>query len=130
MNVAGFSPPNQQSFSGDLDPFESVSFPSTSDQGATENPVSSDNHFHAASSSGMEASDSVSPSDTSESVPGAPLLEQLKSRGKGQYTCPHGRDCKKGGVQQNGELTVFERNSAFRYFNSIHQAALHANPRK
>jgi len=57
----------------------------------------------------------VSPSNTGESAPEAPSIEQLKSRGKGHYTCPRGTACDKGGVQINGQLTVYERNSAFRY---------------
>ena len=35
-------------------------------------------------------------------------------RGRGSYVCPHGFDCKKGGVQASGELATFERNCAFR----------------
>jgi hypothetical protein len=42
-------------------------------------------------------------------------MNSLAVRGKGQYTCPEGRNCTKGGVQANGEVVVFERNSAFRY---------------
>lgn len=57
----------------------------------------------------------TSPENTSEANDAeVPSLDQLKSRGKGRYTCPHGLECTKGGVQTNGELTVFERNSAFR----------------
>lgn len=40
--------------------------------------------------------------------------EELKPRGKGQYLCPEGLACTKGGVQADGTLVVFERNSAFR----------------
>jgi hypothetical protein len=42
------------------------------------------------------------------------ILESLSSRGKGIYFCPYGVACTKGGVQSNGERTLFERNSAFR----------------
>jgi len=45
----------------------------------------------------------------------APSAEQLKTRGTGNYTCPHGTACKKGGVQPDGQLRVFKRNSEFRY---------------
>ena len=41
-------------------------------------------------------------------------IEELKPRGKGQYLCPEGLSCTKGGVQADGTLVVFERNSAFR----------------
>src|ERR1700722_1464439 len=37
----------------------------------------------------------------------------LLVRGKGQHRCPHGSECTKGGFR-NGEVVVFERNSAFR----------------
>ena len=39
---------------------------------------------------------------------------QLMVRGKGTYTCPHGLDCRKGGVQ-DGQVRIFVRNSDFRY---------------
>lgn len=42
------------------------------------------------------------------------LLSSLASRGKGTYVCPHGYDCKKGGVKPDGGLVTFERNSSFR----------------
>lgn len=37
----------------------------------------------------------------------------LLARGKGQHRCPHGSECTKGGFR-NGEIVIFERNSAFR----------------
>ena len=37
----------------------------------------------------------------------------LLARGKGQHRCPHGSKCTKGGFR-NGEVIIFERNSAFR----------------
>lgn len=46
-------------------------------------------------------------------------MNSLEARGKGQYTCSEGRNCTKGGVQANGEMVVFERNSAFRYVPPI-----------
>jgi hypothetical protein len=39
--------------------------------------------------------------------------EQLRARGKGTYTCPHGLNCGKGGVE-DGKLKIFTRNSDFR----------------
>lgn len=55
-----------------------------------------------------------------DATPVKPIIVQSPSdplavRGKGNYTCPYGRECKKGGVGVNGELVVFERNSAFKY---------------
>jgi hypothetical protein len=47
------------------------------------------------------------------------LLTSLASRGKGTYVCPHGYDCKKGGVKLDGGLVTFERNSSFRSVISI-----------
>lgn len=41
-------------------------------------------------------------------------IASLASRGKGEYTCPLGIECRKGGVVSNGDLVVFKRNSAFR----------------
>ena len=38
----------------------------------------------------------------------------LKIRGKGRYVCEQGYDCQKGGVDDMGNLVIFERNSAFR----------------
>ncbi|KUJ22690.1 uncharacterized protein LY89DRAFT_728809 [Mollisia scopiformis] len=42
-----------------------------------------------------------------------PSLGDLKSRGKGKYSCPQGINCKKGGVE-GGKVKVFTRNSEFR----------------
>ena len=42
------------------------------------------------------------------------LLNSLSSRGKGRYFCPCGINCKKGGVEADGTLKLFERNSAFK----------------
>jgi hypothetical protein len=39
---------------------------------------------------------------------------QLTARGKGEHICPHGGACTKGGVQEDGTLVVFQRNSLFR----------------
>ncbi|KAK4141812.1 uncharacterized protein C8A04DRAFT_30657 [Dichotomopilus funicola] len=40
---------------------------------------------------------------------------QLAHRGKGRHTCPHAFRCTKGGVNADGTLVIFERNSHFRY---------------
>ena len=41
-------------------------------------------------------------------------LKSLAPRGKGQYTCPYGHNCTKGGVSDDGSIVVFERNSAYK----------------
>lgn len=43
------------------------------------------------------------------------LLKSLVSRGKGNHICPFGYRCRKGGVDSNGEMVIFERNSVFRH---------------
>jgi hypothetical protein len=47
----------------------------------------------------------------------------LSSRGKGHHVCPKGASCSKGGVGPEGELIVFERNSAFRSVFSLSSRA-------
>lgn len=42
-------------------------------------------------------------------------LDSLKSRGKGEHYCPKRFDCTKGGVDENGKLVAFVRNSAYLY---------------
>ncbi|KAM0439932.1 hypothetical protein ACHAPT_001030 [Fusarium lateritium] len=40
-------------------------------------------------------------------------MEALKQRGKGSYYCPLGFRCDKGGVDKDGKLVLFDRNSSF-----------------
>lgn len=40
-------------------------------------------------------------------------MEALKSRGKGNHVCPKGNLCTKGGVDKDGSMIVFDRNSSF-----------------
>ncbi|KAJ4234393.1 hypothetical protein FSOLCH5_004097 [Fusarium solani] len=40
-------------------------------------------------------------------------MEALKQRGKGSYYCPLGHRCDKGGVDKDGKLVLFDRNSSF-----------------
>ncbi|KAF4967023.1 hypothetical protein FZEAL_10580 [Fusarium zealandicum] len=42
-------------------------------------------------------------------------MEALKQRGKGSYNCPLGLRCDKGGVDKDGNLVLFDRNSSFAY---------------
>ena len=53
---------------------------------------------------------------TMVAIPTSPLSadNDLRARGKGQYTCPLGFSCRKGGIDSHGNLTMFERNSSFR----------------
>lgn len=98
---------------------EDNSFASSSRRGGLENISSEDDQRYAAPSTSYRESESVfSPGGTGaerSSSSGVPSMEQLKARGKGSYVCPHGISCDKGGVWSNGELRIFERNSAFRY---------------
>ncbi|KAB8336716.1 hypothetical protein FH972_021025 [Carpinus fangiana] len=45
------------------------------------------------------------------------LLDTLTARGTGTYHCPYNAGCLKGGVDDQGSLVLFVRNSAFRYLN-------------
>jgi hypothetical protein len=40
-------------------------------------------------------------------------MDALKQRGKGSYHCPLGLRCDKGGVDKEGKLVIFDRNSSF-----------------
>lgn len=40
-------------------------------------------------------------------------MEALKQRGKGSYYCPLAHRCDKGGVDKDGNLVLFDRNSSF-----------------
>ena len=52
-------------------------------------------------------------SDGSRQTTAYDASNPLLARGKGQHRCPHGSECTKGGFR-NGEVIIFERNSAFR----------------
>jgi hypothetical protein len=69
---------------------------------------------HSSSDAWLDESNML-PNNAEEPIAELPSIEQLRARGKGHYTCPRGSECDKGGVQPNGQLTVYERNSAFRY---------------
>lgn len=40
-------------------------------------------------------------------------MAALRQRGKGDYYCPKGKRCQKGGVDKNGKVVNFKRNSSF-----------------
>ncbi|ODA82234.1 hypothetical protein RJ55_00741 [Drechmeria coniospora] len=42
-------------------------------------------------------------------------MEALRQRGKGSYSCPKSYQCRKGGVDRDGNLVIFDRNSSFAY---------------
>jgi len=47
------------------------------------------------------------------------LLENLSKCGKGQYYCPYGAGCRKGGLHRDGTPAVFERNSTFKLVRQL-----------
>ena len=80
-----------------------------------ENPGGTEMAPNSSMASTMASPQGHTPAQSSRGSAGliAPI-EELKPRGKGQYLCPEGLSCTKGGVQADGTLVVFERNSAFR----------------
>lgn len=50
-----------------------------------------------------------------------PRSGDFNFRGSGHHTCPQGLSCTKGGVNAEGALVVFERNSAFRAHLEKHE---------
>ncbi|RDA91239.1 hypothetical protein CP533_0664 [Ophiocordyceps camponoti-saundersi (nom. inval.)] len=40
-------------------------------------------------------------------------MDALRTRGKGNYSCPKAFNCTKGGVDKEGHLIIFDRNSSF-----------------
>lgn len=42
-------------------------------------------------------------------------MDALRRRGRGRYVCLKGRQCDKGGVDKDGNVVVFDRNSVFAY---------------
>ncbi|KAJ6781788.1 hypothetical protein PWT90_10766 [Aphanocladium album] len=57
--------------------------------------------------------DSDSESDGDEELFASIDMDALKQRGKGSYVCPKGKRCDKGGVDKDGTVIVFDRNSSF-----------------
>lgn len=51
-------------------------------------------------------------------------MDALKQRGKGSYYCPLGHKCDKGGVNKDGDLVHFDRNSSFAYALPIGPSSL------
>lgn len=50
-----------------------------------------------------------------------PRSGDFNFRGSGHHTCPQGLSCTKGGVNAEGALIIFERNSAFRAHLEKHE---------
>ncbi|KAF7559996.1 hypothetical protein G7046_g4154 [Stylonectria norvegica] len=46
-------------------------------------------------------------------------MDALKQRGKGSHYCPLGHRCDKGGVDKEGNLVLFDRNSSFAYASHL-----------
>ncbi|KAG6036657.1 hypothetical protein E4U41_005565 [Claviceps citrina] len=59
--------------------------------------------------SGSESSSDDDEDDQFQSID----MDALRQRGKGVYLCPKGLKCDKGGVDKDGNLVVFDRNSSF-----------------
>lgn len=60
-----------------------------------------------------DMSGSESSSDDNDEQFQAIDMDALRQRGKGVYFCPKGLKCDKGGVDKDGNLVVFDRNSSF-----------------
>ncbi|KAH6891285.1 hypothetical protein B0T10DRAFT_484895 [Thelonectria olida] len=73
------------------------------------------------SSSGSSSSQPPPRSESDIGVYIDELLKRLDSRGKGMYTCPYEHACQYGGVDRNGTLAIFERNSAFKLHLRKHE---------
>lgn len=56
-----------------------------------------------------ESDSGISSGDTFENL----NMAALKQRGKGNYSCPKGKWCTRGGVDKEGNVIIFDRNSAF-----------------
>lgn len=54
-------------------------------------------------------------SDDEDDLFGRIDMEALGIRGKGSHYCPLGHRCSKGGVDKDGTLVLFDRNSSFAY---------------
>lgn len=64
-------------------------------------------------SSPFEGDDDGSSDESDLEIFGDINMEALQTRGKGEHMCPKGRRCDKGGVDREGRLVVFDRNSSF-----------------
>ena len=99
-----FSPSNRLNPSLNLETLSMApQYSANSDESAAGPPQYESNYFGESSTPSSSAQHSSND-----------LYGSLATRGKGEYTCPRGASCTKGGVSQNGSLVVFERNSAFR----------------
>ncbi|KAL8729383.1 MAG: hypothetical protein Q9166_004776 [cf. Caloplaca sp. 2 TL-2023] len=59
---------------------------------------------------------------TPQTSTGQPTITgQVRQRGKGTHYCELGHACTKGGVNADGTLVNFERNSAFRAHQDKHE---------
>ena len=101
----------EQTVGPSFEPMQAPQYPSSSDW---QSPGSADRD-QSIYSSGQSNADAEPNYSAAEQPPEVPSQEKLKQRGKGSYTCPQGTKCKKGGVDKNGNLRIFTRNSEFRY---------------
>lgn len=81
-------------------------------RGNQRNPVASQSTEDTASPGGNASSSEDSGEDEDEQFSKIDM-DALKQRGKGSYYCPLGLRCDKGGVDKDGKLVLFDRNSSF-----------------
>jgi hypothetical protein len=86
---------------GDIKPFRSRKAIHDSDQMEDVSPKSN--------GSGSDDSDDEDDDEQFQQID----MNALRQRGKGAYYCPKGRQCDKGGVDKEGNLVRFDRNSSF-----------------
>ena len=79
-----------------------------------------DQQYHSRDDEMGEHEDSEHSDDQDEGAAGA-MLDDFEdepdptTRGRHPWTCDLNLDCEKGGVDENGQLRIFEQNSAYRY---------------
>jgi hypothetical protein len=85
----------------DLKPFRGLHDDSSGDQPDEASPKSE--------STGSDDSDSDDDDEQFQQID----MNALRQRGRGSYYCPKGIRCEKGGVDDDGNLKRFDRNSSF-----------------
>ena len=57
------------------------------------------------------------------------LMESISQRGKGEYVCPLGQECRKGGWK-DGVYVIFTRNSSFKSVEDIDETYVYQDEAK
>lgn len=78
------------------------------------------NHFDSLPNAGDDSGSDDSDDDDDDEQFQRIDMEALRQRGKGSYYCPKGLRCDKGGVDKDGNLVLFDRNSSFAYVGPPH----------